>query len=84
MICDCDRLDDVTSEAKTARDMGVDEKTIKQRGLSDATVYAIDVPANRYDLLCIEGMARSLRTFLGLEKPPALFRGVLLESREPF
>lgn len=63
-------LDDVTSEAKTARDMGVDEKTIKQRGLSDATVYAIDVPANRYDLLCIEGMARSLRTFLGLEKPP--------------
>ncbi|TFK75783.1 phenylalanyl-tRNA synthetase [Pluteus cervinus] len=30
----------------------------------------IEVPANRYDLLCIEGIARALRIFLGKEPPP--------------
>ncbi|KZW04107.1 phenylalanyl-tRNA synthetase [Exidia glandulosa HHB12029] len=30
----------------------------------------IEIPANRYDLLCIEGIARSLRVFLGKEKAP--------------
>ncbi|KAJ3427599.1 phenylalanine--tRNA ligase beta subunit [Anaeramoeba flamelloides] len=33
-------------------------------------VYKIDIPANRYDLLCMEGLARSIRIFLGLEEPP--------------
>ena len=33
-------------------------------------MYKIDVPANRYDLLCMEGIARSLRIFLGLEPAP--------------
>lgn len=32
--------------------------------------YHIAVAANRTDLLCIEGVARSLRCFLGLEEPP--------------
>lgn len=31
-------------------------------------MYVIAIPANRYDLLCIEGFARALRIFLGLEK----------------
>lgn len=30
----------------------------------------IELPANRYDLLCIEGLARGLRQFLGKENPP--------------
>jgi phenylalanyl-tRNA synthetase beta chain len=30
----------------------------------------IEIPANRYDLLCIEGLARALRIFLGKEQPP--------------
>jgi hypothetical protein len=34
---------------------------------SDEIVYKIDVPANRYDLLCLEGLSRSLRVFLGME-----------------
>jgi phenylalanyl-tRNA synthetase beta chain len=38
--------------------------------LSDAVLYKIDVPANRYDLLCVEGIARALRIFLQKEKPP--------------
>ncbi len=28
------------------------------------------MPANRYDLLCVEGLARAFRVFLGLEEPP--------------
>ncbi len=34
------------------------------------TLYTIAIPANRYDLLCIEGFARALRIFLNLETPP--------------
>ncbi|WWD05510.1 phenylalanine-tRNA ligase, beta subunit [Kwoniella europaea PYCC6329] len=30
----------------------------------------IEIPANRYDLLCLEGLARSLRIFLQKEQPP--------------
>lgn len=63
-------LDDVTSEWETARKMGMDEAAMAAKGLSKKTEYAIDVPANRYDLLCMEGMARALRVFLGLERPP--------------
>ena len=33
-------------------------------------VYAIDIPANRYDLLCIEGFARALRIFLKMQVSP--------------
>ncbi|CAM9356669.1 unnamed protein product [Chrysoparadoxa australica] len=34
------------------------------------TVYKIDIPANRYDLLCMEGLVRALNIFLGKEQPP--------------
>lgn len=55
-------LDEVTNEhlANRKREDGVENKII----------YKIDVPANRYDLLCIEGLARSLNIFLGREKLP--------------
>ncbi|KAH8057242.1 phenylalanine-tRNA ligase [Aureococcus anophagefferens] len=62
-------LDDVTSEAEAASKMGMDAATIKAKCLSSAVEYAIDVPANRYDLLCMEGMARCA-IFLGLEPTP--------------
>lgn len=32
--------------------------------------YYIAIPANRTDLLCLEGLARSLQCFLGLAQPP--------------
>lgn len=38
--------------------------------LDDTVIYKIDIPANRYDLLCIEGIARSLRIFKGLQRAP--------------
>jgi len=43
---------------------GVSELDDKRRA------FKIDVPANRYDLLCFEGLARALRVFLGKEAPP--------------
>lgn len=56
-------LDDVTSmKEMLMRDTGVVDNNV-----SDDVVYKIDVPANRYDLLCLEGLARSLRIFLGIE-----------------
>lgn len=33
-------------------------------------VYKIEVAANRYDLLCLEGIATAFRTYLGLGTVP--------------
>lgn len=35
----------------------------KAEGASDVVLYKIDVPANRYDLLCLEGLVRGLQVF---------------------
>jgi phenylalanyl-tRNA synthetase beta chain len=37
---------------------------------NDRLIYKIDIPANRYDMLCVEGIAAALRTYLLLGKPP--------------
>jgi phenylalanyl-tRNA synthetase beta chain len=31
---------------------------------NNQTVYKIEIPANRYDLLCVEGLSRALAIFL--------------------
>ena len=36
----------------------------------DAVVYKIDIPANRYDLLCMEGLVRALLVFQGKISAP--------------
>lgn len=33
-------------------------------------VYKIEVPANRYDLLCLEGIAQALRCYIGTGSMP--------------
>lgn len=38
--------------------------------MKNTTVYKIEVPANRYDLLCLEGIAMALRCYLHNEKLP--------------
>lgn len=38
--------------------------------MSKTIVYKIEVPANRYDLLCLEGIATALRSYLSNEKLP--------------
>lgn len=35
----------------------------KAEGASETIIYKIDVPANRYDLLCLEGLVRGLQIF---------------------
>lgn len=32
---------------------------------SEEIIYRIDIPANRYDLLCLEGLTRGLMVFQG-------------------
>jgi len=46
------------------------ENAIKQGLPADRPQLKIEIPANRYDLLCIEGIARALRVFLGKGKTP--------------
>ncbi|KAJ4882722.1 putative phenylalanine--tRNA ligase beta subunit [Raphanus sativus] len=53
-------LDDVTTEKAIIRK----EKHIEEEAKDDEeTIYKIDIPANRYDLLCLEGIAQALRIF---------------------
>uniref|UniRef100_A0A7S2S3U2 phenylalanine--tRNA ligase n=1 Tax=Eucampia antarctica TaxID=49252 RepID=A0A7S2S3U2_9STRA len=54
-------LDEVTSERLEAEKGG----RVLTDEMSSEEIYKIDVPANRYDLLCIEGLVRALRIFLG-------------------
>lgn len=61
-------LDDVTSEKEMiAKEKGA---TKEAESASSDVIYKIDVPANRYDLLCLEGISRALLIFLGKMTPP--------------
>ncbi|CAN1832696.1 Phenylalanine--tRNA ligase beta subunit, cytoplasmic [Linum perenne] len=60
-------LDDVTTEKAIIRK----EKHLEEEADDDEEViYKIEVPANRYDLLCLEGLAQALRVFIKKEKTP--------------
>lgn len=59
-------LDEITSEREEATKSETVKLSKEQlEKLSDKVVYKIDIPANRYDLLCVEGLSRSLKIFLG-------------------
>uniref|UniRef100_A0A7S1CP76 phenylalanine--tRNA ligase n=1 Tax=Bicosoecida sp. CB-2014 TaxID=1486930 RepID=A0A7S1CP76_9STRA len=64
-----------------AKEKGDDVEGAAAKG--DRVIYKIDVPANRYDLLCIEGIARAFLIFLGKQEPP-LYRVVAPAAREPY
>ncbi|KAF3848114.1 hypothetical protein F7725_021142 [Dissostichus mawsoni] len=67
-------LDEITSEKEIiSREQG----DSKASGASDVILYKIDVPANRYDLLCLEGSSEDCR----LEAPR--YRRVSPLSGEP-
>ena len=38
--------------------------------MSKVEVYKLEVPANRYDLLCLEGIGAAIRCYLGKGKLP--------------
>ncbi|CAA2998832.1 phenylalanine--tRNA ligase beta subunit, cytoplasmic [Olea europaea subsp. europaea] len=61
-------LDDVTTEKAIIRK----EKHLEEENPSEDEewIYKIEVPANRYDLLCLEGLAQALRIFNGVDPIP--------------
>ncbi|KAK9107129.1 hypothetical protein Syun_023140 [Stephania yunnanensis] len=61
-------LDDVTTEKAIIRK----EKHLEEEEMSedDEVIYKIEIPANRYDLLCLEGLVQALRIFKGLDAVP--------------
>ena len=61
-------LDDVTSEQEIMKN----EQKKEDKNLSTETLYKIEVAANRYDLLCLEGLALALRVFLSKQKMPEI------------
>jgi phenylalanyl-tRNA synthetase beta chain len=42
-----------------------EQGTERSAGASEEIIYKIDIPANRYDLLCLEGLVQGLQVFLG-------------------
>ena len=61
-------LDEVTSE----KEMFQNEQKKEGVNLSSEVLYKIEVAANRYDLLCLEGLALALRVFLQKQKMPEI------------
>lgn len=63
-------LDDITNEKqlKQREAQNTKDTTVQY---SESVLYKIDVPANRIDLLCLEGISRALRIFMNLENPPS-------------
>ncbi len=56
-----------------------DKEIVSKQGqsaasLSEDVVYKIEIPANRYDLLCLEGLSTALRVFLGIDQAPPQFQ----------
>ncbi|XP_017036375.1 phenylalanine--tRNA ligase beta subunit [Drosophila kikkawai] len=61
-------LDEVTTEKQMlTKEQGDVAATADA---SEEIIYRIDIPANRYDLLCLEGLVTGLLVFQGKLKPP--------------
>ncbi|XP_034828388.1 phenylalanine--tRNA ligase beta subunit isoform X1 [Maniola hyperantus] len=61
-------LDEVTTEKQMLiKEQGDQAGT----GVSEEILYRIDIPANRYDLLCLEGLVNGILVFQGKKEPPA-------------
>ncbi|CAH1099624.1 unnamed protein product [Psylliodes chrysocephalus] len=62
-------LDEVTTEKQMiTKEQGEDSHL--NTSASEDIIYRIDIPANRYDLLCLEGLVQGLLVFLGRIPPP--------------
>lgn len=57
-------LDDVTTQEEILRKQHHTQEDAASTAVEEV-LYKIDVPANRYDMLCLEGIARALNIFLG-------------------
>ncbi|XP_072301472.1 phenylalanine--tRNA ligase beta subunit isoform X1 [Eucyclogobius newberryi] len=72
-------LDEITTEKEI---ISKEQGDSKASGASDLILYKIDVPANRYDLLCLEGLVRGLQVFKNKREAPR-YRRVRASSGEP-
>lgn len=72
-------LDDITSEKEQVRK---EQGESAAEGLSDDVVFKIDIPANRYDLLCLEGLTRAFRIFMGVDTELPNYRVVIPDNPE--
>ena len=76
-------LDDVMTESEAAGSRAFGAPTSQgasaksSTAVGDRVLYYIAVPANRYDLLCIEGIARALNVFLGRMPVPVSIHFIL-------
>mmetsp|Transcript_25811 Transcript_25811/g.55292 ORF Transcript_25811/g.55292 Transcript_25811/m.55292 type:complete len:614 (-) Transcript_25811:278-2119(-) len=67
-------LDDVTTEKEMVRkELGLADDQMDE---DEEIIYKIDIPANRYDLLCVEGISRALRIFLEKQATPTFVNDV--------
>uniref|UniRef100_A0A8C8CFC6 Phenylalanine--tRNA ligase beta subunit n=1 Tax=Oncorhynchus tshawytscha TaxID=74940 RepID=A0A8C8CFC6_ONCTS len=73
-------LDEITSEKDIIRR---EQGNTKAEGASDVILYKIDVPANRYDLLCLEGLVRGLQVFKQSMMEAPCYRRVSPANGEP-
>jgi phenylalanyl-tRNA synthetase beta chain len=60
-------LDEVTSDYEIVKKEQGEEAA---KGKSTRVIFKVDCPANRYDILCLEGLVRALQIFKGLQTPP--------------
>ncbi|KAM3967055.1 phenylalanine--tRNA ligase beta subunit [Aphomia sociella] len=60
-------LDEVTTEKQM---MMKEQGEQAGAGVSEEILYRIDIPANRYDLLCLEGLVDGILVFQGKKAPP--------------
>ena len=56
-----------TTEQKMLRKERHQESDASQAA-DEEIIYRIDIPANRYDMLCLEGIARALNIFQGRQR----------------
>ncbi|PSN33654.1 Phenylalanine--tRNA ligase beta subunit [Blattella germanica] len=60
-------LDEVTTEKQMiTKEQGADQSS----GASEEIIYRVEIPANRYDLLCLEGLVLGILVFQGKVPPP--------------
>lgn len=74
-------LDEVTTEKQMLTKEQGDVAAAKDA--SEEIIYRIDIPANRYDLLCLEGLVTGLKIFQGKIKPPQFkLTGIAKDKRQ--
>jgi phenylalanyl-tRNA synthetase beta chain len=74
--------DGSATAAKAAAKAAESKAAAALAAASDEVIYKIDIPANRYDMLCLEGIARALNVFKGREPPP-VFRALPPPASQP-